>query len=97
VSKSLFYRLSTLPQRGLLRLSHVSIIIEDKCEWVLEDSNGFIEADAMISNIACSLCGVPLESHVDILLYESHLPIGGDSFFCPAPPGQASSRVHANL
>src|SRR5215216_606606 len=47
----------------------MSRVIEDKSEWVFENSHSLIKADAMFSNIAFGFCWIPPESHIYILLY----------------------------
>jgi hypothetical protein len=47
----------------------VGYIIKDEREWVFENCHGFIETNALFSNIACGFGWMPLESHVSILLY----------------------------
>lgn len=42
----------------------MSCVIEDKGEWVFENSNTFIETDTMFSNITRSFCSIPLEPHI---------------------------------
>ena len=39
----------------------MSSVIEDKSEWVFENSHSFIETDAMFSNITFGFCWIPLE------------------------------------